>query len=62
MTLTNTANRPQKVTMTSRTTGSTTFRSDRTVTIGKPLGNTPHGKLAVKSFTVRVPKGTPSWT
>ncbi|MDX3315159.1 S8 family serine peptidase [Streptomyces sp. ME08-AFT2] len=59
VTLTNTANRPQKVTMTSRTTGSTTFRSDRTVTVGKPLGNTPHGRLAVKSFTVRVPKGTP---
>ncbi|MDN3027584.1 S8 family serine peptidase [Streptomyces sp. S.PB5] len=59
VTLTNTANRPQKVTMTSRTLGSTTFRSARTVTVGAPLGDTPLGRLAVKPFTVRVPKGTP---
>ncbi|MDO0934915.1 S8 family serine peptidase [Streptomyces sp. DG2A-72] len=59
VTLTNTANRPQKVTMTSRTTGSTTFRADRTVTVGKPLGNTAHGRLAIKPFTVQVPKNTP---
>ncbi|MGW3119726.1 S8 family peptidase [Streptomyces sp. NPDC001107] len=59
VTLTNTANRPQKVTMTSRTLGSTTFRSERTVTVGAPLGDTPLGRLAVKPFTVRVPKGTP---
>ncbi|WP_371658152.1 S8 family serine peptidase [Streptomyces sp. NBC_00280] len=59
VTLTNTANRPQKVTMTSRTAGSTTFRSARTVTVAAPLGDTPQGRLAVKPFTVRVPKGTP---
>ncbi|MFI9170822.1 S8 family peptidase [Streptomyces lincolnensis] len=57
--LTNTANRPQKVTMTSRTAGPTTFRTARTATVGKPLGSTPQGRLAIKPFTVRVPKGTP---
>ncbi|MPY56762.1 S8 family peptidase [Streptomyces spongiae] len=59
VTLTNTADRPQKVTMTSRTAGSTTFRSAHTATVGNPLGDTPQGRLAVKPFTVSVPKGTP---
>ena len=59
VTLTNTANRPQKVTMTSRTAGTTTFRSTRTVTVGAPLGDTAQGRLAVKPLTVTVPKGTP---
>ncbi|MET8981903.1 S8 family serine peptidase [Streptomyces sp. NPDC004539] len=59
VTLTNTANRPQKVALTSRTLGSTTFRDARTVTVGAPLGDTPQGRLAVKPFTVTVPKGTP---
>ncbi|MFE7278409.1 S8 family serine peptidase [Streptomyces sp. NPDC057623] len=59
VTLTNTSDRPQKVTMTSRVTGSTTFRDTRTVTVGDPLDDTPQGRLAVKPFTVHVPAGTP---
>ncbi|WP_416971719.1 S8 family peptidase [Streptomyces sp. 4F14] len=59
VTLANTANRPQKVTLSSRTLGSTTFGDARTVTVGAPLAGTPQGRLAVEPLTVRVPKGTP---
>ncbi|MFI9175451.1 S8 family peptidase [Streptomyces lincolnensis] len=57
--LTNTADRPQRVTMTSRTVGAQTFRTQRKVTVGAPLAGDAQGKLAAKPFTVRVPKGTP---
>ncbi|MEU6261373.1 S8 family serine peptidase [Streptomyces sp. NPDC047043] len=57
--LTNTADRPQRVTMTSRTLGPATFTSEHTVTVGAPLGDTAQGRLAVRPLTVRVPRGTP---
>ncbi|MCD7444431.1 S8 family serine peptidase [Streptomyces lincolnensis] len=58
--LTNTADRPQRVTMTSRTVGTQTFRTQRKVTVGAPLtGDDREGRLAAKPFTVKVPKGTP---
>ncbi|MET8977991.1 S8 family serine peptidase [Streptomyces sp. NPDC004539] len=58
--LTNTAARPQRVTMTSRTVGAQTFRADRKVTVGAPLaGDDREGALAAHPFTVQVPKGTP---
>ncbi|MER6286622.1 S8 family serine peptidase [Streptomyces sviceus] len=58
--LTNTADRPQRVTMTSRTVGAQTFSSRHKVTVGSPLaGDDREGKLAARPFTVEVPKGTP---
>ncbi|MFI1034464.1 S8 family peptidase [Streptomyces sp. NPDC020951] len=58
--LTNTADRPQRVTMTSRTVGGQTFRAQRTVTVGDPVsGHHPEGRLAVEPFTFNVPSGTP---
>ncbi|WP_028808927.1 S8 family peptidase [Streptomyces sp. 351MFTsu5.1] len=58
--LTNTADRAQRVTMTSRTAGARTFLTERKVTVGSPLANgTREGSLAARPFTVRVPKGTP---
>ncbi|MFF3846461.1 S8 family serine peptidase [Streptomyces sp. NPDC002328] len=58
--LTNTADRPQRVTMTSRTMGSRIFRTQHTATVGAPLaGDDREGRLAAKPFTFRVPGGTP---
>ncbi|WP_075737102.1 S8 family serine peptidase [Streptomyces acidiscabies] len=58
--LTNTAARPQRVTMTSRTVGAQTFSAQRKVTVGAPLaGDDREGALAARPFTVQVPKGTP---
>ncbi|WP_406394160.1 S8 family serine peptidase [Streptomyces sp. NBC_00882] len=60
VTLTNTADRPQRVTMSSRTVGAQTFSSRHKVTVGSPLaGDDREGKLAARPFTVKVPKGTP---
>ncbi|MHC5905592.1 S8 family peptidase [Streptomyces sp. S6] len=58
--LTNTAARPQRVTLTSRTVGAQTFGDRREVTVGAPLaGDDREGVLAARPFTVRVPEGTP---
>ncbi|EFH28792.1 MULTISPECIES: S8 family serine peptidase [Streptomyces] len=60
VTLTNTADHPQRVTMTSRTVGAQTFSSRHKVTVASPLaGDDREGKLAARPFTVKVPKGTP---
>ncbi|WP_416966849.1 S8 family peptidase [Streptomyces sp. 4F14] len=58
--LTNTAARPQRVTLTSRTVGAQTFSNQRKVTVGAPLaGDDREGALAARPFTVQVPQGTP---
>ncbi|MEU5041321.1 S8 family peptidase [Streptomyces griseorubiginosus] len=60
VTLTNTADRPQRVTMTSRTVGAQTFSTRHKVTVGSPLaGDDREGRLATRPFTVKVPRGTP---
>ncbi|MEV0640297.1 S8 family serine peptidase [Streptomyces sp. NPDC050619] len=58
--LANTANRPQRVTMTSRTLGDRVFRTDRTLTVGKPQNTKAvEGPLAAPPVTFEVPRGTP---
>lgn len=58
--LTNTGTRPEQVTMSSRTAGAETFRTDRTATVGDPQDTAAaEGALAAPPVTFDVPSGTP---
>ncbi|QUQ70363.1 S8 family serine peptidase [Kutzneria sp. CA-103260] len=62
ITLTNTSNRPQVVTDTSRTVGATTFTDARTIGITAPSSSDKlpaEGALAAAPVTFTVPPGTP---